>query len=114
MGAIGVLAVVMTFAWSAPSASAAIFTETQTDSIGATSTNWSTPPGAPDPLTFNQFDVTKGTLTQVRITFNATLTGSMAAENLATSVCEVELNWGANVTLDTTGEVLATELSQTR
>ncbi len=95
-------------------ASAATFTETQTDSIPATDTNWSTPPAPPDPLTFDQFDATKGTLTQVTIRFDSALTGSMAAENFSTSsTCDVTLDWGADVTLDTTDGVLTSDLGQT-
>jgi hypothetical protein len=108
------LAVIAAVLLSTALASAATFTETQTDSIPPTDTNWVTPPAPPDPLVFDQFDSTKGTLTQVTITFDSALTGSMAAENTSTSsTCDVTLNWGADVTLDTTDGVLTSMLGQT-
>jgi hypothetical protein len=107
------LAVIAAVLLSTALASAATFTETQTDSIPPTDTNWVTPPAPPDPLVFDQFDSTKGTLTQVTITFDSALTGSMAAENTSTSsTCDVTLNWGADVTLDTTDGVLTSMLGQ--
>ena len=109
-----VLAVVAAVVFSAALASAATFSETQTDSIPPTDTDWLTPPAPPDPLVFDQFDATKGTLTQVTITFDSALTGSMAAENTSTSsTCDVTLDWGADVTLDTTDGVLNSTLGQT-
>jgi hypothetical protein len=113
-GALGtILALALTMLAVAP-ASAATFTETQNDSIPATDTDYLTPPAPPDPLVFDQFDATKGTLTQVKITFDSALTGSMAVENTSTSsTCDATLDWGADVTLDTTAGVLTSMLVQT-
>jgi hypothetical protein len=65
-------------------------------------------------LTFPQFDPVNGTLTEVTITYDPALTGSMAVENVSTSSsCHATLNWGADVTLDTSDGVLTSILGQT-
>ena len=109
------LVAAMAFDRALPFASAATFSETQTDSIPATPTDWETPPGSPDPLVFDQFDAVNGTLTQVKITFDTELTGSMQVENFApSSTCDVSLVWAAEVTLDTTAGVLDSTLEEIR
>ncbi|MDH3306032.1 MAG: choice-of-anchor E domain-containing protein [Acidimicrobiia bacterium] len=109
--ALGVLVTVGVLAATMALASADTFTETYTDSIAATSTDWATPPAPPDPLTFPQFDPVKGTLTSVTVTYDSALTGLMAAENLA-SASTPTLTWGAIVTLDTGDGILSSNLSQ--
>ena len=107
------MAIAAVLVLTASPASAATFTESHTDSIGATDTDWFTPPAPPDPLTFPQFDPIQGTLTEVTIEYDSELTGEMGAENFSSSsTCTVILDWGADVSLDTLDGVLLSELDQ--